>query len=525
VSRFDRFSLLAVTAVAAVLRLPGIDLRGKFDADQGHDMLTLMAFTRDGVWPLLGPKTSVGDFHHGAFYYYLLAPAAAISNDDPVVVTAWIALLGIGAVVLTWWLARSIGGPLAGALAGMLLAISPAAIDESTFIWNPNPIAFFAVLSIGAAWHAHKDAATLPPRRAAAWWALAIGSAGAVMELHVLGVVFLMFIGILALLEVRRNRAALLGIVGGAGIVVLLLVPWFIHDVQDDWSETRLMAAYLFGGDSGSAGNPALALAFTLFRIVGWPLVGLVTDVPAATGVLVAIVIGLIGIWDIRARGKQERTALRWLAGLLAWSTVTLAFAAPSLQRVVAGLPNDHYHAFVDPVVIILIAVPVASLFESAIAAWRANPAPLRAAAPAALGIAVVVLAVGMLSRKPPHVDPDGGWPALKAAGERIAALTQAKRGHAQPIVVRGIPAFKLPDAISFPIAYAGGQIIDLSTGLEPVVVVCDRLFETAVPYVCGGPAEDELVRLGQDIDSPVLWERFDASPRTVVSVYGLPLP
>ena len=76
-SRFDRLALTASIAVAAFLRLPGIEARGRFDADQGHDMLTLLAFTRDGVVPLLGPKTSVGEFHHGAFYYFLLAPSAA----------------------------------------------------------------------------------------------------------------------------------------------------------------------------------------------------------------------------------------------------------------------------------------------------------------------------------------------------------------------------------------------------------------------------------------------------------------
>jgi 4-amino-4-deoxy-L-arabinose transferase-like glycosyltransferase len=518
-SRFDRLSLLAVTAVAAVLRLPGIDTRGRFDADQGHDMLTLMAFTRDGVWPLLGPKTSAGDFHHGAFYYYLLAPAAAISNDDPVIVTAWIALLGIAAVVLTWWFARAVGGPLAGALAGLLLAISPAAIDESTFIWNPNPIAFFAVLSMGAAWHAHSNAATLPRRRVAAWWAVAIGSAGAVMQLHVLGAVFLIAIGFLALLEVRRNRAALIGIAGGAAIVALLYVPWFIHELQHDWSETRLMVAYLLGGEAGPTGGPALALAFTLFRIIGWPLVGLVTDVPAATGVLVAIVIGLIGIWDIRARGSAERTALWWLVGLLAWSTVALSVAAPSLQRVVAGLPNDHYHAFLDPAVIVLIAVPVAGLFESALAAWRAHRGPERAAMPAIIGLAVVLLAVGMLSRKPPHVDPDGGWPALQAAGQRVA--TVVGRG---PVVVSGIPAFKLPDAIGFPLAHAGVAIQATdAVGAEYLVVACDRLFEPATELACGGPAEDAVVH--PDGAWGVLVDRFDASPRTVVSVYRAAQP
>jgi hypothetical protein len=59
-SRFDWLGLGLVVAVAAVLRLVGIDSRHGFDADQGHDMLTLLAFTRGGEIPLLGPKTSVG---------------------------------------------------------------------------------------------------------------------------------------------------------------------------------------------------------------------------------------------------------------------------------------------------------------------------------------------------------------------------------------------------------------------------------------------------------------------------------
>ena len=40
-------------------------------------MLVLRGLVRDGVVPLLGPPTSIGDFHHGAWYYYLLSPAAA----------------------------------------------------------------------------------------------------------------------------------------------------------------------------------------------------------------------------------------------------------------------------------------------------------------------------------------------------------------------------------------------------------------------------------------------------------------
>ena len=139
--------LIAILVLAALTRLPGIDARGQWDADQGTDMLVLRALVEDGELPLLGPRTSIGSFHHGAVYYWLLAPAAFLSGADPVAVTVEIALLGIGAVAAVWWLARLVGGPLAAAVAGLLAAVSPAGIDESTFIWNPNPIPLFAALA------------------------------------------------------------------------------------------------------------------------------------------------------------------------------------------------------------------------------------------------------------------------------------------------------------------------------------------------------------------------------------------
>ena len=42
-------------------------------------MLVLRALVQSGELPLLGPPTSIGDFHHGVLYYYLLAPAAALT--------------------------------------------------------------------------------------------------------------------------------------------------------------------------------------------------------------------------------------------------------------------------------------------------------------------------------------------------------------------------------------------------------------------------------------------------------------
>lgn len=511
---FDRLSLLSVVAVAALLRIPGIESRGQFDADQGHDMATLVAFTRDGVVPLLGPRTSVGEFHHGAFYYYLLAPSAAISGGDPVAVTLFIALLGIAAVALTWWLARSIGGrvtgPVAGLVGGMLLAVSPAAIEESTFIWNPNPIGFFAVLSIAAAWKAWTSGR-------AGWWALAIAAAGAVTQLHVLGAVFLVAMLGIGVVEMRRDRGVAAALLAGLLIIGLLFLPLLVHELRTDFSETRAVVAYL-ASDTGALGDPVGALALTLLRVVGWPLVGLVTEVPQLAGIMVAITLGVVALGDLRMRGA-DATGLRWLAWILGFSTITLAVVAPSLQRVVAGLPNDHYHAFLDPVVVLLLAIPAGDLFSRASLSWREARRPAALATVVIVGIAIAGVELVALSRKPPHVDPDGGWPAMQAAGERVVRVA-----NGSPVFLVGLPDFKLPDAIGYPIEHAGGQI-DLRAD-DPVpgvmiVVACDRLFEEAIGLPCGGPAEDARVASLTEAASVagaeprVLVDRFDVPPRT----------
>jgi hypothetical protein len=519
-------TLIAIVALAAILRLPGLADRGRFDADQGHDMRTLVAFTRDGVVPLLGPKTSVGEFHHGAFYYFLLAPAAAISKGDPVVVTAFIALLGIGAVALTWWLARSIAtqmagpatGSLAGFLAGLLLAVSPAAIDESTFIWNPNPIAFFALLSLASAWRARSGGNS-------AWWTVAVGAAGAVTQLHVLGVVFLIAILALGLLELRRDRGVGPALLGGVGIVALLFVPLLAHELQNGFDETRGVIAYLKGDTGSLGGGPIGALVLTLLRVVGWPLVGLVTDAPQLASILLAVTVGFVA-WGLRLARGSSGIGYRWLVGLLAWSTLALAFVAPSLQVVVAGLPNDHYHAFVDPVVIILIAIPAAALLVRTSEAWRAARRPGALAATALVLAGIGAILVTEVARMPPWIDRDGGWAKARDAGARIVAVTGAA-----PVVLFGLPDFKLPDGIGFPIEHAGGRVvqpIDLfgfPSGTDVFVVACDRLFEDVMDAACGGAAEGafvaDLPEVRAGTAQPRLVDRFDASPRTSISIYA----
>jgi len=321
----------------------------------------------------------------------------------------------------------------------------------------------------------------------------------------------------------------------GLGLVALLFVPLLASELQSGFAEARGVLAYFAGGGGTRDTNPLFAIAFTLYRIVGWPLVGSVLDAPAAAAVALGLTIAGAA-FALRLVPPPQRTAIRWFVGLLIWSTLALALAAPSLLQIVVGLPNDHYHAFLDPVVILLLAIPAGILFERATAGWRAagqrlagqRPAgrrPARALGATVVGLVVIVTFTTELLRLPPRVDPDGGWPAMQAAGARV--VSEADDGT---MYLVGLPAFKLPDALGFPIVHANGTILPGSplqtTGAtastRSIVVVCDHLFDGPMGAACGGPAEDAwLAQLHADAGSTfALKDRFDASPRTVVSLY-----
>ncbi len=545
--RIEAGALLAILALAALVRLPGLDVRGAWDADQGHDMIVLDALVQRGEVPLLGPRTSVGTFHHGAVYYYLLAPAAAISNADPVAVTAEIALFGIGAVGAVWWLARRIGGPLAGIAGGLLAAVSPAGIDESTFIWNPNLIPFAAAVAYAAALYAWQSGR---PR----WWLLSALGAMVTMQCHVLGLIALPPLVIAYLADVRRRRAAGTGSgpllragLGSVAIIAAGYLPLAINELTHDFAETRAILDYLAGGGRGSPGGgfPGSVVTVAL-RSVTWPFSALITDRPATAVLVFLVVAGLAGLAVTTGRSPDRRAA-SWLLLTVGWSVLALAAFAPSLAVVTPGLPNDHYHAFLDPLLLALAGVGLARLvhLRSLGAAIRAPVGGLRGAGPdelqppagelqrgadsqrgehqvgrlAPVGGAVGVLLVAIaVSAWPPAVSPDGGWRLVDQAAARVIASVGGL-----PFALDGIPPFKSADALRFPLEHRGASPLpaDALAGSDPppaAVVVCDPLFADPVGAACGGPAE--AAWLAGYAPALALAERFDAGPRRTISVY-----
>jgi flagellar biosynthesis protein FliQ len=520
----ERLALLAIVAVAAILRFVDLPTRGTFDADQGHDMLVLHDLVARGQIPLLGPPTSIGDFHHGVLYYFLLAPAAWVSGSDPIGVTAAIALAGILAVPIVWWLARSIGGPVAGLVAALLMAVSTSAVDESTFIWNPNLIALTSAVALAGAWRAWSTGR-------ASWWIVAGVGAIATMHCHVLGSILLAPILGLLIADARRRgpgpeRRAILR-AGGLVLALLILsyVPLAIHELGSDFSEIRAALAFVAGGGEPSPVGLLARFGIVAWRVLAWPLTGLVTDAPAAAMVAAILVVASLGWRAGRAgdAGDSERTAIRWFAASLAWTIVALTFGATGLAQVVRGLPNDHYHAFADPIVFVVVGLGIAGLarLRPTKPARDADPTRESEARPAfgaiaAVGVTLAIVAFN-LAHQPPPVAHDGGWPAAEAAAGRIV-LAAGDR----PIRLSSLPIFKSTEALAFPLLHLGRPAATLAAdpsippGSAATVVLCDALFSFAIGKDCGGAAEDASVE-GAGVS---LVDRFQAAPGRWVSVY-----
>ena len=498
-SRRDALILAAILGVATVLRVVNLPSRGTWDDDQGYALLDMLHWVRDGQMPLIGPVSSIGTAHHGAGFYWILAPSAFLTDVNPVAAAATLAVVGVAGVAATWWLGRTVRGPLAGHVAGLAMAVSPSAISASTFVWNSNIVGPAAALATAAGWHAWRT-------RRARWWLVAAVGTLFMLQGHLLAAVAVPPLLVLLFADVWRRprpdrRKMLVPAAGFVAIIAAGYVPLLVYELRNGFAETASVRRY-FAAPAGPGGPPLiLRPLIVLWRIEVWPVAGpvpsaLLGGLPAAILVIAALVAAATGTRDV------SRTFGRWAAGVVAWAVLALTIISPGLAVFTAGLPNDQYHAWLDPIVFAAIGVAVTRLAEEV-------RAPVGRASAAAVVVCCVALSVAEM---PPLSSPDGGWPRAAQSAARIRA-----EAHGQRIAVVGVA--KSGAALAFPLTRDGPPLTSVSSSAI-LVVTCDRLFERAVGAACGGPAEMAVAaQLG--FPGARLVDRIEDGPRRVICVFA----
>ncbi len=144
--KLEYLILFLVLIFSAFFRLYRIDRLLGFWYDQGRDALVIWDLLHQGKFFLIGPVTGIDGIFLGPFYYYLLAPFYWLGKGSPVIASAGLSWLAVGAVFLLYFLGKKMFGTVIGLLAAFLYGFSYGQVVFSRWLANPNPLPFFTLL-------------------------------------------------------------------------------------------------------------------------------------------------------------------------------------------------------------------------------------------------------------------------------------------------------------------------------------------------------------------------------------------
>lgn len=227
-SRIRRNLFLAILlALAAWLRLSHLDLVS-FTADEGVHSLFAMNVSWLMNMPLVG-LPSVG-IRNSAFFIYLLSLPNFIIRD-PLAGVAFIALLNVAAVYLSFRLAEDCFGTAAGVISGVFVAVSPWMVLYSRQAWPPSCLAFFSLLFIRSVLHWVEQGGE---RRLT----MIVGAAIFFPQIHFSGACAPAWLVLVLLIGGRRP--ALFPVVAGLVLGIASWSPWiYWQHFANHWTDLR----------------------------------------------------------------------------------------------------------------------------------------------------------------------------------------------------------------------------------------------------------------------------------------------
>jgi hypothetical protein len=230
-SRLYWVAAIGIMVLTIFLRLWRLDLV-QFKDDQGAALRLAEDLVRLGRVPLAGMTTSIG-IPIAPTFEYVLAPIVAVSRD-PRVATAAIGLVNAAAVASTILLGWRRFSPLAGLVAGLVYAANPWAVFFARKVWNQDVVAPTAVLLLFCF-----DNAVVGEQ--VAWGVAAFPVFALGVEFHPSFVLLAPLLAALGAVMVRRHQLKHVAI--GLGLATLTTVPYFIYNLQTQWTYLGVLAA------------------------------------------------------------------------------------------------------------------------------------------------------------------------------------------------------------------------------------------------------------------------------------------
>ena len=326
-----------------------------FLGDEGRDALIVKDILVEHIIPSIGPPSSVGNVYLGPLYYYMMATSMAIFWLNPVAAAGMVALIGVMAVALIYYLARVWFGMYSAILSASLYALSFVVTFYSRSSWNPNPAPFFTLLAVLGFYKARQTKNFL-------WLILTGLSTAAAVQMHYLALILIPVFGILYIFELFQQKklqeynyfisGAFLGVVS----FILVMLPLILFDFRHDFLNYRGVVALFTKSGSSVSFNLFDSLA-KISPIFDQKLVGryLGAENPLIIFLVSIFIITPIMIALYKVVYKKE--AMSWsIKALSVWLAVGLF--GVSLFRLEV---YDHYLGFLSPVPFLLLG---AFIFE-----------------------------------------------------------------------------------------------------------------------------------------------------------------
>lgn len=340
--------LIAILALALVLRMYRIGETMTFLEDEGRDLLIVKRMLDTGRPVLLGPQTSMGNMYLGPLYYYFITPALALAGMNPIGPASLLALSGVLTTYLLFWLGKKWFSPTSGYLAAGLFATLPFSVSVTRASWNPNLVPLVATLMLISY---HQLVFTQSRLRN---WLIYGGLIGIMVQLHYMTLIFCGVMSLSVAWSYRTRplilvKGMLFSLIGG----LITLSPFILFEARNNWVNTHAITRFMEAKEGKNIRyNLPVWLWWnkvqtTSYRLMGKTLVGSESTTTPTTTV---VVIGYFALL-FSALASALKSKNRVYSALVVILLASLAILGIYQENI-----HLHYLEFMLPLIILTIA-------------------------------------------------------------------------------------------------------------------------------------------------------------------------
>ncbi len=223
----DWLILGCVAAVALFLRWQRLD-NPEFAYDQAWSLNRTWEFVHEGRFPFHGEISSHG-VPHGPTEIFMLAPVVVISSA-PEAATAYVGMLQVLAVILTYLIAVRHLGSTTALVASSLYAINPWTIYFARKLWPPSIMALPSALLLLSILEFVRS-------RRQRWLVAAGFFAGALAMAHPSG--FLVLIAVCLITAQQWRHISISGVLLATMATLVPALPYLLYDAQQGFAFVR----------------------------------------------------------------------------------------------------------------------------------------------------------------------------------------------------------------------------------------------------------------------------------------------